>query len=190
MSYEAELKEYELLTQEFFFALNARLRLFIFTITITGASLGYGFSTKNPYIFLIGPLVTIASMLYTERLYYGNIKIATYKRLILEKKVPGLNWESTLNILRSNQKKPMRVRGYFGFLSAYNLVAIISFMAAISLGKDIIIILCISGIFLLIIAVLNIRLVKIASLNALTKEEETFLNSIEEIKNSNREKLQ
>lgn len=98
--YESELREYEALRQEILFIFRGVLQLFMFALVAIGAIFSYGITAKNGYVFLIGPVIVIACVNYTQVLISGVVRIATYIRCVLEARVPGLNWESIMFDIR------------------------------------------------------------------------------------------
>jgi len=94
--YDAELREYEALRQEILFNFRGVLQLFMFAMIAVGGIFSYGITARSGYVFLIGPVIVIACINYTQNLLSAVVRIATYIRCVLEENFPGLNWESVM----------------------------------------------------------------------------------------------
>ena len=132
--YESELREYEALRQELLFIPRGVLQLFMFTMVAIGAIFSYGITAKNGYVFLIGPVIVIACVNYTQVLISGVVRIATYIRCVLEARVPGLNWESIMFDIRrtpSLRWEFQRSGHYIALLALYDTLAATCVLASL-----------------------------------------------------------
>jgi hypothetical protein len=141
--FEAELKEYEALRQEILFDLKGMQRLFYLVMIVVGGIFSYGLVTKNGYVFLIGPVVVISCIGYTRNLMLSVVRINTYIRVVLEKNIPGLNWETYMFKVRKDKSyswEPQRRSHYYALLGVYDSLAIGCFITSIVYGEKILVI--------------------------------------------------
>jgi hypothetical protein len=132
--YESELREYEALRREILFIFRGVLQLFMFAMVAVGAIFSYGITETNGYVFLIGPVIVIACVNYTQVLISGVVRIATYIRCVLEENIPGLNWESIMFDIRripSFRWEFERSCHYIALLAVYDTLAVTCVLASL-----------------------------------------------------------
>jgi hypothetical protein len=132
--YESELREYEALRREILFIFRCVLQLFMFAMIAVGAIFSYGITAENGYVFLIGPVIVIACVNYTQVLITGVVRIATYIRCVLEENIPGLNWESIMFDIRRIPRfrwEFERNCHYIALLAVYNALAVTCVLASL-----------------------------------------------------------
>ena len=104
------LKEYEHLRSEISQSGNISTQILSGFLGLTGVMLGFAFKASPNPQQMIAILIIISGfgfigLWFTYTRHHGVLIAATYIRRILERDLPGIRWESTLNELSQKEKK-------------------------------------------------------------------------------------
>ena len=187
---EAELKEYEALRQEIQYNLKGMQLLLYFAMAAVGGIFSYGIVAENGYVFLIGPVIVIACVEYTWMLMLVVVRISTYIRVVLEKQISGLKWETFMFDVRKNKifgwERQRRLH-YGAILAVYDTLAVGCIVASLVFANWNIVI-PVSACIILLLVWVNYGLFKSTHLNKFEEEEKKIKTWIQDKAKSNKGK--
>lgn len=101
----ALIEEYKQLKSEIMDWSRVRNQFISITLTASAALFAYGFSTKNPYIFLAPLLIQVPCLFICLAERSAILTISGYIQHVIEHQIPTLNWETLITDYYINKKE-------------------------------------------------------------------------------------
>jgi len=124
----ALLEEYRQLKREIMEWSRVRNQFVVITLTVSATIFSFGFSTQNPYIFLVPLLIQIPCLYICLAERLSILTISVYIQHIIEPQISTLNWETwiTKYYIKKNKKKRSPIKKLTVGISGFVLYPIIA----------------------------------------------------------------
>jgi hypothetical protein len=114
---------YETLRQEILDMYHRQINLVTFTFTATAAILSFGFTAKNPMIFLLPIVILWLSLMQLSNSMYSVFTISIYIRKSIEGTTDVAKWEQDISSLRTylRERRPISALRYFNPIISFDV---------------------------------------------------------------------